>query len=56
MKSVSGYSKNDEAARYTEAANQERLAESTIQQLVEWKMSDLDPRLDANSLQRIENA
>ena len=49
MKSVSGHSKDDEVARYTAAANQARLAESAIRQLVEWEKSNPVPRLDANS-------
>lgn len=49
MKSVSGHSKDDEVARYTESANQERLAESAIKQLVEWEMSNPVPRLDTKS-------
>lgn len=48
MKSVSGHSKDDEVARYTEAANQERLADGAIKRLVEWEMSNPVPRLDAN--------
>jgi len=46
MKSVSGHTKDEEVARYTEAANQERLAESAINQLVEWEMSNRPSRLD----------
>ena len=49
MKSVSGHSKDDEVARYTESANQERLAESAIKQLVEWEMSNPVPGLDTKS-------
>ncbi len=48
MKSVSGHSKDDEVARYTEAANQERLADGAMKRLAEWEMSNLNPRLDAN--------
>lgn len=48
MKSVSGHSKDDEVARYTEAANQERLADGAIKRLVEWEMSNPVSRLDAN--------
>jgi hypothetical protein len=55
MKSVSGHSKDDEVARYTESANQERLADSAIKQLSDWEMSNLDPRLDTNPAQRAEN-
>jgi len=55
MKSVSGHSKDDEVARYTEAANQERLAEGAIKRLSEWEMSNLDGRLDAKSAQGTEN-
>lgn len=55
MKSVSGHSKDDEVARYTEAADQERLAEGAIKRLAEWEMSNPDPRLDARSVQRTEN-
>lgn len=46
MKSVSGHSKDEEVARYTEAANQKRLAESAIKQLVEWEMSNPPSGLD----------
>jgi hypothetical protein len=49
MKSVSGHSKDDEVARYTESANQERLAESAIRQLVEWEKSNPVPRLDTGT-------
>jgi integrase len=56
MKSVSGHSKDDEVARYTEAANQERLAEGAIKRLSEWEMSNLDPRLDINQAKRTDNA
>lgn len=49
MKSVSGHSKDDEVARYTEAANQERLAEGAIKRLADWEMSNLDPGLDIKS-------
>ncbi|MBH0114205.1 tyrosine-type recombinase/integrase [Novosphingobium sp. YJ-S2-02] len=55
MKSVSGHSKDDEVARYTAAANQERLAEGAISRLAEWEMSNLDPRLDTNSAEGAEN-
>lgn len=49
MKSVSGHTKDDEVARYTEAANQERLADSAIRQLVEWEKSNPLSRLDASA-------
>jgi integrase len=49
MKSVSGHSKDDEVARYTEAADQERLAEQAIGRLAAWEMSNLDARLDTKS-------
>lgn len=55
MKSVSGHSKDDEVARYTAAANQERLADSAIKQLSDWEMSNPDPRLDTDPAQRAEN-
>lgn len=55
MKSVSGHSKDDEVARYTAAANQERLADSAIMQLSEWEMSNPSPGLDTDSTQRAEN-
>lgn len=48
MKSVSGHSKDEEVARYTEAANQERLADGAIKRLVEWEVSNPVPRLDAS--------
>jgi integrase len=47
MKSVSGHSKDDEVARYTEAADQERLADGAIKRLVEWEKSNLVSGLDA---------
>lgn len=37
MKSVSGHSKDDEVARYVEAASQERLAESALTRLAQWE-------------------
>ena len=37
MKSVSGHSKDEEVARYTEAADQERLARSAIQSVSDWE-------------------
>lgn len=46
MKSVSGHSKDDEVARYTEAADQERLATAAIARLVAWEMSNPVPGLD----------
>jgi hypothetical protein len=49
MKSISGLSKDDEVERYTEAANQERLAELAIGRLAAWEMSNLDPELDTES-------
>lgn len=55
MKAVSGHSKDDEVARYTQAANQERLAEGAILKLSEWEMSNLDPKLDTKAAQRTEN-
>lgn len=55
MKAVSGHSKDDEVARYTQAANQERLADGAIKQLSAWETSNLDPELDTKSAQRAEN-
>lgn len=55
MKSVSGHSKDDEVARYTAAADQERLAAGAIKRLAEWEMSNPDPRLDTNQPKRTEN-
>lgn len=49
MKSVSGHSKDEEVARYTEAANQERLAEGAIRRLSEWEMSNPDQKLDTKT-------
>ena len=43
------HSKDDEVARYTEAADQERLAERAITRLAEWEMSNLDRGLDTKS-------
>jgi len=55
MKSISGHSKDDEVARYTAAADQERLAEAAIARLVAWEMSNPAPRLDTNDAQAQEN-
>lgn len=55
MKSASGHSKDDEVARYTAAANQERLADSAIRQLSDWEMSNPSPRLDTDPQQRTQN-
>lgn len=49
MKSVSGHSKDDEVARYTEAADQERLAEQAIRRLAEWEVSNLEEKLDTKA-------
>lgn len=49
MKSVSGHSKDEEVARYTEAADQERLAEQAIGRLAAWEMSNLVSGLDTKS-------
>lgn len=49
MKSVSGHTKDEEVARYTEAANQERLAEGALTRLASWEMSNRNPELDTNS-------
>ena len=56
MKSVSGHSKDDEVARYTAAANQERLADSAIKQLSDWEKSNPGPRLDTDHEERSKNA
>ncbi|MFM9936985.1 MAG: tyrosine-type recombinase/integrase, partial [Novosphingobium sp.] len=55
MKAVSGHSKDDEVARYTQAANQERLADGAIQQISEWETSNPHSRLDTKSAQGAEN-
>lgn len=49
MKSVSGHVKDDEIARYIEAANQELLADSALMTLADWEMSNLDPELDTGT-------
>lgn len=49
MKSVSGHVKDDEIARYIEAANQELLADSALISLADWEMSNLNPELDTNT-------
>jgi integrase len=49
LKSVSGHSKDEEVARYVEAADQERLAERAIRRVAEWEMSNLAERLDTGS-------
>lgn len=46
MKSVSGHKKDEEVARYTEAASQERLADGAIKRLSSWEMSNLESKLD----------
>lgn len=48
MKSVSGHKKDEEVARYIEAASQERLADVAIKQLSRWEMSNLESGLDSN--------
>lgn len=50
MKSVSGHSKDDEVARYTEGANQAALAEDAIARLVRWEKSNQVPRLDKRTV------
>ncbi len=47
MKSVSGHKKDEEVARYIEAASQERLADGAIKQLSSWEMSNLKSELDS---------
>lgn len=49
MKSVSAHTKDEGVARYTEAANQARLAESAIKQLVDWEKSNPSQGLDTSS-------
>ena len=46
MKSVSGHKKDEEVARYTEAASQERLANVVMKGLSSWEMSNLESELD----------
>ena len=46
MKSVSGHKKDEEVARYIEAASQERLADGAIKRLSSWEMSNLESKLD----------
>lgn len=46
MKSVSGHTKDNEVARYTEAANQRRMADHAISVLSGWEKSNRGKRLD----------
>jgi site-specific recombinase XerD len=57
MKSVSGHSKNDEIDRYTQAADQERLAQGAIEQLSEWEAAPVEEhedRLAAAAIKALE--
>jgi len=49
MKAVSGHRKDEEVARYTEAANQRSMADDAIGILARWEMSNRAERLDTNS-------
>lgn len=49
MKSVSGHSTDQEVARYTRAADQQRMADAAIGSLSRWEMSNLPPRLGTDA-------
>lgn len=49
MKSVSGHSTDQEVARYTRAADQQRMADAAIGSLSRWEMSNLSERLDTGT-------
>lgn len=55
LKAVSGHSKDDEVARYVQAADQERLASAAIQKISEWETSNPQSRLDTKSAQGAES-
>lgn len=55
LKAVSGHAKDDEVARYVQAADQERLASDAIQQISDWEMSNRPTALDTKSAQGAEN-
>ena len=48
MKAVSGHRKDEEVARYTEAANQRSMADDAIGILARWEMSNRAERLDTH--------
>lgn len=49
MKSVSGHVKDEEIARYIEAANQELLADEALTSLANWEMSNPHAELDTGA-------
>ncbi len=49
MKSVSGHVKDEEIARYIEAADQELLADEALTSLANWEMSNPHPKLDTSA-------
>lgn len=49
MKSVSGHSTDQEVARYTRAADQQRMADAAIGSLSRWEMSNLSEGLDTDA-------
>jgi hypothetical protein len=49
MKAVSGHRKDEEVARYTEAANQRSMADDAIGVLARWEMSNRAERLDTHT-------
>jgi integrase len=54
MKSVSGHVKDEEISRYTEAANQKRLARQAIEMLSSWETSPAEEREDPMAKAAIE--
>ena len=49
MKAVSGHRKEEEFARYMEAASQRSIADDAIGILARWEMSNRGERLDINT-------
>ena len=56
MKAISGHVKDDEVARYTREANQMELADSAINQLSEWELSNHRAGLDTQPKKGTGNA
>jgi integrase len=54
MKSMSGHSKDEEINRYTEAANQQRLARAAVERLSDWELSPPEEREDVLASAAIE--
>ncbi len=54
MKSMSGHTKDEEINRYTEAANQQRLARAAVERLSDWELSPPEEREDVLASAAIE--